>query len=548
MTARLILAAALMTAALPATAAQAAPHWSSPKQVVGPPADPDAAFVGSPQVRAFSDGRLLALTTDGADPLALTGTIGSGFAAPAKLGTGSSGSVVGDIGADGTAVAAWTSAGHAEVAIDPPGGTFGAATELPGDGVNAIDATVATDGSVVVVYRTHSKDGVYQALVASAPKGGGFGTPQVLESGKSGIGSFDVAAAPDGAVGATWTRISSVYRTRASLRPPGAAQFEAPQVLSSSPKADIEARIAFTADGTAVVAWANPDGGQFATRGPADAHFGAPAPVGHPAFTIDLEPTPQGSVALATAGDGNVYAGVLGAGGFGLTTVGAAPGNVPPMPAIAADAAGTVRVLYADSTSGEVRATTLGGGTTVIGYGKPGTLTAVALTAVGAGSAAALWHDAQDGISAATFGDDAPAAGGPGPKPGAADRKAPRISFKSATTIHVKRTVKSLALRLRCDEQCGIGIQSDLRATVKGKRLVAPLPFIDYRKAKLRSGTQTVTVKLNAGARTDLGRAFTAKRAATVTLRISARDGAGNVGTKTVRVTLREAKKKHSKK
>ncbi len=540
-----MIVAALMTAAvLPAGVAQAAPHWSSPKQVVGPPADPNAAFVGSPQVHAAGDGRLLAFTTDGADPLALAGSIGSGFAAPVKLGSGSSGSVVGDIGADGTAVAAWTSAGHAEVAVAPPAGAFGQAAELPGDGVNAIDATVATDGSVVAAYRTHGKDGVYQTLVAAAPKGGAFGTPQVLESGKSGIGGVDVAAGPNGAVGATWTRISSVYRARASLRPPGAAQFEAPQVLSSAPKADIETRIAFTADGTAVVAWANPDGGEFALRGAQDAKFGAPAPVGHPAYSIDLEPTPQGSVALALAGDGNVYGGVLGAGGFGLTTVGSAPGNVPPAPRIAADATGTVRVLYADSTSGEVRAAALGGSTTVIGYGKPGTLTAVALTAVGSGSAAALWHDAQDGISAATFGDDAPAAGGPGPKPGAADTKAPKVTFKSSRTVRVKRSATSFSVRLRCDESCAIGIQSDLRATLKSRRRVDPLPFIDYRKAKLRSGTQSLKVKLNTGARKDLRRAFDAGRSGTVTLRVSARDAAGNVGTATVHVTLKEQRTK----
>ena len=79
----------------------------------------------------------------------------------------------------------------------------------------------------------------------------------------------------------------------------------------------------------------------------------------------------------------------------------------------------------------------LGGGTTHIGYGKPGQLIPVAYAAGGAEEGFALWSDGEGGLSGATFGESAPANAGPGPKPGAADRKGPKLKLVSSKTIRV---------------------------------------------------------------------------------------------------------------
>ena len=93
----------------------------------------------------------------------------------------------------------------------------------------------------------------------------------------------------------------------------------------------------------------------------------------------------------------------------------------------------------------------------------------------------------------------------------------------------VTRRTTSLKLRFSCDEPCAIGIESNLRTISKGKRLIAPIPTRDYRKAKPRpKGAQTVTLKLGGIALKDLRRALKAGRGAQVFLRVTAVDRAGN--------------------
>ena len=539
----ILVCAVLAATALPAGVAEATPHWSSPKQVIAPPADPATQFEAAPEVHATPAGGLVAFATDGTSPVALSGTIAGGFGAPVKLATTKTNSVSADVGADGTAVAAWTDNNQMQVAIAPPGAGFGAPIAIPGTGVNTLDAVVASDGAVTVAYRTKSPQGIYEVHAITAPKGGGFGADQTLDGGPGGVSSISASAGPSGSVAVTWLRISGVYRTRVSVRGSGAALFDAPQYLSTSAKADLSPQVAFDADGTVIAAWANPDGAQVAVRPPGVSQFGPPALLGQPAFALDLVPTPQGSTALTLAGAQDIFAGLQSGSGFAIAPVGSAKGNQPPLPQIAVDASGAPIVVYADSASGEIRAVA-GGKTTVIGYAKPGTVSATAVATVGAGKAVALWHDAQDGISAATFGEDAPPATGPPAKPGPADKTAPKLKLLSSKRVSVTSKTKTLRLTVSCNEPCAVGAQSDMRTTYKAKKRVAPLPYVDYKKAKPRSGRQTLTLKLNAGARKDLQRALKAKRGAQVFVRFSVADAAANVATTRATLTLRAASAK----
>ena len=70
------LAAALLT---PATAI-AAPHWSSPVKIAGPAADPPG--IATPKAFVTSDGRSLAVFSDGLRASLSAGTVAGTFAAP----------------------------------------------------------------------------------------------------------------------------------------------------------------------------------------------------------------------------------------------------------------------------------------------------------------------------------------------------------------------------------------------------------------------------------------------------------------------------------
>src|SRR6476661_7302549 len=271
---RTALAPVLAIAAFPA-AAQAAPHWSSPKQVVAPPADPATQNVGTPQVLSGPKGEPLGFTSDGdGHPLFLSGTIADGLAA-APITTASTGSARGAVGADGTPA------------------------DLPGNGVNTTDVAVSPDGTTTVAWRTKATDGTYSLLAAQAPKGGALGEPQVVDTGKAGISLVDAAAGANGAVAVAYTKIAPPYRTRVSVKPAGATAFEPYQPVSSSTHADTSPAVAVATDGTVVTGWANPDAGMVAFRRPGETAFGAPVSLGAPTYAVDLEPTPLGGLALA---------------------------------------------------------------------------------------------------------------------------------------------------------------------------------------------------------------------------------------------------------
>lgn len=538
-TLRIASSAAALTL-LPAGSALAAPHWSSPKRVVAPAQNP-----GTPQALFAPDGAPRGFGSDGTNPVALTGSIASGLTA-APITTASNGTARGAIGANGTTAAAWSDSTRAFVAVAPPAGGFGEPVQLAGGRVGDVDVAVSPDGTTTVIWRSRD-GGTYQASVAQAPPGGGFGAPQVFDTGASPISTVDAAAGADGTVAVAYTRNAGGYRVKAALKAPGAAGFDTPQTLSDPNGTDLGAEIAVASDGTAVAAWANPQGAKAAFRRPGQAAFEAPVDVGPGGYSLQLEPTPQGGTALTYAGSGSVWAAVQApGGGFGaVQAVGAAPGNIPPAPSIATDAAGTTMVAYADSPTGEVRVATLGGATTLIGYGTAGTLTPVSIAASGTNRAIALWRDGEGGISSATYGEDAPASSGPGPKPAAPDRTGPRVTAPGSKTVKVARGAKTVKLTLTLSEPAALGLFGDLRTEVRRKKRVAPITSVDIAKAKLRrAGRQTVTLQLGRKASADLRRAFAAKRAGRLYLRISARDAASNTSETTLRLTLKEKPKR----
>ncbi|MBJ7469851.1 MAG: hypothetical protein JHD16_01045 [Solirubrobacteraceae bacterium] len=545
---RTLVPAAALLAVLPAPAALAAPHWSSPRQVVPKPPEAERT-VGAPQALIAADGSLRGFGSDGAYPITLSGTVAGGLTST-RLSTTSTGTARGAIGPDGTLAATWSDTARAFAVTAPGGGAFGGPFALPGARVGSADAAVGSDGVTTVIWRSREADGNYQALVAQAPPGGALGAPQVLDAGTSPVSSVDAAAGPNGAVGVAYTRQAGGYRVKTSLKPAGAAAFETPQTVSDGGQTDMRPELAFNADGTAVVAWANPQGAKAAFRRPGQTAFEAPAAVGGAGYNLALAPTPQGGAALAYVGDGSVHAAVQAPGGgfSAAAAIAPAPGQIPPAPSVATDAAGTTMVAYADAPSGEVRVVTLGGGTTQIGYGAAGVLTPVSLASAGVNRAVALWRDGDGGLSAATFGEDAPVNTGLGPKPAGPDRAAPKVKLRGGTTLRATSRTTTVKLTLTLSERAAIGVMGDLRTTRAGRKRVAPLPTIDVRTAKLRSaGRQTITLKLGRTATADLRRALRARRGGQLFLRVSARDAANNTSETRIRLTIKAKPKKRSR-
>ena len=286
-----------------------------------------------------------------------------------------------------------------------------APVDLPGAGVNALDAAVSPDGTTTVAWRTKGADGTYQLLVAQAPRGGALGEPQVIDSGKAGISLVDAAAGANGTVAVAYTK-SAPATAPASPSSRRAPRRSSPTSRCRRPtRADTSPAVAVATDGTVVTGWANPEAGMVAFRRPGETAFGAPVSLGAPTYAVDLQPTPLGGLALAFAVPGEVRAAVAAPGaGFSPVTVGPAPGQIPPTPSIAVDAAGAATVVVRRVRERRGPRVALGGATTVIGYGKPGTLTPASFAATGPAQAFALWRDGTGGISAATYGETAPPA------------------------------------------------------------------------------------------------------------------------------------------
>jgi hypothetical protein len=138
----------------------------------------------------------------------------------------------------------------------------------------------------------------------------------------------------------------------------------------------------------------------------------------------------------------------------------------------------------------------------------------------------------------------APAAAAPpaatAPPARAIDARAPRLTVRVARRQRVLRS-RSVRLRLRCDEACGVRVTG--RALVRRERAAAaaapPLATTTVRRT-LPAGRETaLRVKLGPGTLSRLRRSLRrAGRTATVRLSITATDPAGNATRRTVRVRV----------
>ncbi len=525
---------AVAALAAPATTS-AAPSWTSPTALAPAPAGglsaaPAQAFVSGA-------GRSLVVSSDGTAPWLASGDAAGGFDARTSLGTPVDGTaaVAAGLGADGTLAVAWATGNAAHVTVVPPGQPARSPVDLPSAGTNGVAVGVGPDGAVTVAYRTKSGS-TYGIDVASAPAGGTFGAPVTLESGTSGMDSPDVAVGMNGTVAVSYRKIITRYRARVAVRPAGAAVFDAPATVSTGDPAVIRTRVAVTADGSVVAAWATGAAAQYAVRAAPGTTFGAPATLGENAYTINLVPTPQGGTAAAWSGNGTILAAVQAPGAaFGApSTIASYATPIVPDPAITVAPGGLTSVAFGDPGDGAVRVVDVGGANTIVGYGAPGKASAVAL-ASGADRAVAVWIDAAGGTSAATRSETAKA-GGPGTRPAAADRTRPKVTIVSSKTVKVTAKTTQIKLKVRCNEACALSATADLQ-TRRGKK-IAHAPTKPYASRNAKTGTQTLTLKLGSLAGKDLRRALKAGRGAHMTVDMTAADPSTNATRTLVRLKL----------
>ncbi len=540
--------ALLATAATlaPASAAVAAPHWSSPVEAI-PITAGTTLHTAAPMAFVTPGGQTLALSGDGSRALLATGDVKGVFGAPVSIGSSADGRLGarGAVGPQGQLAVAWATDRGAHVTVVPAGGQPGPTTDLPGNGVNTLGVAVAGDGSIIVAYRTKDAAKHYGLQVAIAPAGGAFGAPVTVDEGGP-IDSIEVAAGPDGALAIGYRKYTGGnYQAHAVVRGPGAAAFGAAQRVSDGGD-DFQPQVAFDSDGTVVAAWGSMAGGRYALRGPGATGFGAAQPLGDGAVTsVDLASTPNGGVAAALAGSGRVQAaGQAPGGAFGAAAqVGSYSTSISPTAAVTAAADGTVTVVYANPADGAVHAVDVGGGDTVVGYGAKGTVTAVS-AASGADRSVALWTAESGSVMAATRSEQAPPSTGPGTAPAGPDRVAPKLRIVSSKRIRVTTKTKSIALKVRCNEACSLMVTGDMRTKAGRKKVVSP--FLPVKTKAAKRGPQTVRIKLDQRARRALGRALRAKRGALVYLRVEATDAAHNSRTAKVQLSLK-AKAKHTR-
>jgi hypothetical protein len=544
--------AGALAALAPASALGATGHWSSPVLV----APADQAFGATAAAFVTPDGRSLALTNSGApSPFVAVGNAAGSFGAPVAISPGPAGTRTvdydGALGADGRFAVAWATDDAVRIAVAGPGQIPGGHVDIPAAGVNSAAVAIAPDGAVSVAYRTKDKAaGVSSVLVTTAAAAGSrsFSDPVTVDSGTGALSDVDIAAGPGGAVAVSYRKSAPALKTTVAVRPAGATAFEAPQAVSASTTFDNGPQVVADGDGTFVVAWTNnATGAVYALRGPGASAFGAPLALStEPTSTVDLAATATGGAVASWAGNGVVRTAVQPAGGtFGEpVTVDTYTGNIPPQPAATVAPDATLTVIDNHADDGSIQAIDVGGAATTIGYGAAGKLSP-AWIASSADRTLALWVNADGAISAATRSATAPPSHGPGPKPGAPDRTAPKLTLLGgawARRVTFRSVPKTIRVRVRCNEACLIGGLGSVRAQVGNKKRVSPLS--PAQAGKLTAGVQTVTFRLSNSTRKLLRTQATRGRGAQAFLVLEARDAAANAARTHVQVTLKPAKKK----
>ena len=545
-----LIAVAVAVVALSPAAADAAPRWSAPVDVI------PGNGIGTSVPRALvsgATGKSLVLAGSGPEALLATGNAAGVFSSPTAIAS-ASGPVGLDsaLGADGTVAVAWASGGVGHATIVKPGGDVLTQAELPGTGVNAIGVGIASDGSVIVAYRTKESPSAYSLRVAILPAGRSvFDAPVTVES-PAAVDSIDVATGPGDAAAIAYRQLAGKYRARVSVRPPGAGAFEPGQPMTTAGELDDFApHVAYDADGTLVAAWGNPAGALSAQRPAGATAFGAGAPVGTgPAYDLDLQPTPAGGAAIALAGNGVMRAALQAAPGAAFSDpvqVGQPfTSQIAAGIAVTTTPAGTVTAVFANPTDGAVHAVDAGGVDTVIGYGARDGVTPVSI-ASSADRTLAAWTTASGTVVAATRSETATPAtpADLGPAPSGLDRKPPKLTLVGVPKrLRVTSKTKTIVLRARCSEACRLFATSNLRTklSAKSRQRVAPLPAVRTKTPRL--GTQKITLKLGSFALKDLRSALKRGHGGQLFVVLEATDAASNTARTRLQITLKPAPKR----
>ncbi|HEX6229676.1 MAG TPA: hypothetical protein VFZ41_09490 [Solirubrobacterales bacterium] len=226
------------------------------------------------------------------------------------------------IGPDGTIIAVWQRAecegqadthqcknGRVQYAVRPPGGSFSAPVDMPGDPfpANFARPTVAVDGAGNAIAAWVSGVGEFQKVRYSLRQAGGdFGGAKTLADPAEGRHSFpDLAMAPDGRAVLGLERFVGMAREAGyAVRPPG-EDFGPARSMAGDPGAgnpNSSPVAAMDDAGGAIAQWTSSGPGgtaiRYAQLEPVSAEFGATQTL-DPGANADLAMSPSGAAVMA---------------------------------------------------------------------------------------------------------------------------------------------------------------------------------------------------------------------------------------------------------
>jgi len=248
------------------------------------------------------------------------------------------------IAPDGTATAVWYRSDGSnniiQAATRPPGGSFGAATDVSAVGQDTSDPqiVVTPDGTATAVWsRYDAVNYIYINQAATRPPGGSFGAAVDLSAAGQDARLPQIAVAPDGTATAVWARSDGAdYIIEAATRQPGGS-FAAAIGLSAAGQTAYDPQIAIAADGTATTVWSRSNGTknviQSASTGQpsillqvdragsgAGAVSSSPAGISCGADCAEVYPSFTTVTLTATPSPGSTFTGWSGAGCSGIGT------------------------------------------------------------------------------------------------------------------------------------------------------------------------------------------------------------------------------------
>lgn len=117
------------------------------------------------------------------------------------------------------------------------------------------DVVVTPSGTTVVAWRQRNAGNLFDLMATTAPRGGGWSTPVLVETAAGDLGAFHLAAAADGTVVASWNQIDGQHQCWASFFRAGSG-WETAQRIDASAMPCHDARAATDARGGVHFTWA----------------------------------------------------------------------------------------------------------------------------------------------------------------------------------------------------------------------------------------------------------------------------------------------------